>query len=192
MNPRESVVKLHESAYCLGGTGTLIHPHFIATCQHVFRGDNVPTIFLEMFDGDVLSGLIRQHLFPHLDLIILELAQPVIDKNPITFAHNVNVGEACYALGFPRHHWGYYCSTPARVTNEKQEQNRYTYRFERYPTDKYAMKGASGGPVINAQRELIAMQQSSDLYSEEHKFYGTGVTAQIIFNMFMRVKGKEK
>ena len=104
----------------------------------------------------------------------------------------MSADEACYALGFPRYYWGHYCSTPARVTNEKQARNRHTYRFEKCPTDKYALKGGSGGPVINRNGELIAMQQSSDYFPDVGKFYGSGLTSAILHNMLMRLKGKEK
>lgn len=193
MNPKESVLRLQESDYCIGAAATLIHPYFIITCKHLFRSDDVPAVFLEAQKGKVLPGRITHHPFPYLDLVILELAQPVVYIRPIKFAEQIKEDEIHHVLGFPRYHSGNFCATPVSITREKEEKNRHTYVFCMHrPTDIYAMAGSSGGSVINTRGELIAMQQSTDLQPNQQEFYGSGVTSEIIYNMFMSVKGKEK
>lgn len=140
----------------------------------------------------MLAGPIRHYPFPLLDLMILELAQPVIDVKPIQFSKHVSDGDACRVLGFPLINNGIFCATLAKITLSREETNRHVYQFLSCPTDKRVLKGTSGGPVVNSRGEIMAMQQSTDLPPDEGAFYGSGLTSEIIYNFFMKVKGKAK
>lgn len=188
----ESVLKFHEHDHCGGAAATLIHPHFAIACFHSFSWGIPSTIFLETSKGNMVSGSIKYHQFPLLDVMILELSKPVTDVKPIQFNQQTKVDDECWVFGFPLINRGRFCAVPAKITLEIKEKYRHVYRFVKCPKDKFALKGTSGGSVVNRCGKLIAMQQSTDLPPGENAFYGSGVNSNVIYNVFMKIKGGDK
>ena len=165
-----------------GGSGFLINEQNLITNQHVvsmdsatkeaaneefgvdFNDSKVNVEIQVVVQRDVVVESTVTTSSEAMDFAILELSDPIYDRNPLTLGDSDNVGEAqtVYALGFPsRDQWtqdfSYFTSSDVSVTNgivsKKQQTNGV-------PTIKHSATlaaGNSGGPLVNAEGEVIGV-----------------------------------
>jgi S1-C subfamily serine protease len=143
------------------GTGFLIESSgLILTNAHVVEGDE--TIKVKFHDGKVVDAE-RRLLDPFLDMAVLDIEGE--DYPTLDFATaKPKVGEPVVVIG---NAWGYSNSVTVGIVSGMDRPDPYHYwHYPSLQTDAAINHGNSGGPLLNARGEVVAMATWTELKEE--------------------------
>ncbi|MDR1421399.1 MAG: trypsin-like peptidase domain-containing protein [Coriobacteriales bacterium] len=161
-----------EGEWAATGTGFFVgqegvNPRYVITNGHVIedadRNDGEIRVYFSEADGDYLEPTIAWVNY-RKDIAILALDEPTNKRIalPLLFRDAVTKGEQVYALGFPG-------ASDSSKTNAPHDETDITYTsgivgdiVESDPvhaiqTDADVAPGNSGGPLVNAQGDVIGI-----------------------------------
>lgn len=141
------------------GTGVLVDKEgnygLIITCQHLFR-DGIGKLIVIFPDGQAYEARFL-HQDPEGDLAALLIARPAADPVPIA-SKPPQPGEPVQSCGYGPD--GRYWCNQGRVVG--YSRTGQTAGWETLELTGRARQGDSGGPVFNAQGELVAILWGTD------------------------------
>jgi len=135
----------------ISGTGYLIAPNLVATCEHVVK-DAAPDAIKIDFDGTAKSAKsIRAN--PASDCAIIELESPLVQVSPLSIAGTCNWKATWDSYGFPAAGKGAGVTMSGIVSNPKAKDDLRTDVLELTSPEVAAgmaspLHGFSGSPVI--------------------------------------------
>jgi S1-C subfamily serine protease len=130
------------------GSGVLVAPALVLTSSHVVEGMADPRV--TFFDGAIVDAKLVE-LDRTLDLALLSIPQQRRAAPVWGDASSLRPGEELYAIGNPRH-LGFTVSRGiVSFVDRPFDGVRYLQ------TDLPINEGNSGGPVLNARGELVAL-----------------------------------
>lgn len=140
------------------GTGFLVDSSgIILTNAHVVEGDN--EIKVKFHDGHVIDAE-RVLVDPFLDMAVLDIEGD--DYPTLEFATaKPKVGEPVVVIG---NAWGYSNSVTVGIVSGIDRPDPYHYwHYPSLQTDAAINHGNSGGPLLNARGEVVAMATWTEL-----------------------------
>jgi serine protease Do len=153
----ESIVVLHNGSHGVGaGVIWSANSHgksFILTNNHVIAHGR--EFKVEMYDGKVYGAqLLAQD--PEIDLALLEVDSPNLPRAKISSSSTLRVGELVLAIGHP---WGQRGTVTAGLISAvmKVKRRGQSREIEIIRSDASLAPGNSGGPLMNAQGDVIGI-----------------------------------
>ncbi len=139
------------------GTGSLARADLVLTCYHNVRGHSKNSLTVKFKDGtEVKAKVIRASRKP--DLALLQLGTPKFDCEIVTPGlSDPEIGDTVTIGGFPK------AKAYAEVTGEIKA----TKILGGFEVNEEAIQGMSGGPVLDADRNLVGVVWGSNSTESE-------------------------
>lgn len=157
------------------GTGIVFDKQgYILTNYHVVQGAN--SVSVKFFDGTQVAGRVIGS-DPGNDLAVIEVSVPAETLKPVTFANSdqVAVGESVFAIGAP---FGLEFTVTSGIVSgtERESTGGISGRPVRgvIQTDAAVNPGNSGGPLFNADGNVIGVNASIENPTGQRVFVGVG------------------
>ncbi len=166
-------------AYGLGAGMILRSPGLVLTNKHIV--DNFATVKVKMSDTRLYEGKVVDFDLRY-DLALIQIQQPNLKLPTVTLANAVNLtkGDRVYAIGSPGGHAGTLTQgTFTRITEHGSLQT----------SSGLLQPGNSGGPLLNAQGQVIGVNKG--LLPDQSGLATPVTVVQPLLQRYERIHGEK-
>ena len=164
INPAIVSVDSHLSDGISCGTGCIISKDgVILTSAHVLEDGK--DVLVTMSNGEDYNAKVLKHLGAKKDIALLKINVPHDLKTvKLGNSEKIRVGEKVFAIGNP---FGFSGTMTQGIIS------RIDYSKNRIQTDASINPGSSGGPLLNAEGEIIGINQA--IYNPDNNISNIGI-----------------